>query len=179
MQLPMKLIAFFGEQQAGKSESAKAVATKPGWVKVSFADSLYQMMSAMLGSDARLLPKEEPIDGLCGKTLRECLQSLGTEWGRGKVGESVWLDAIAKRIVHHGEVGAVGVVIDDLRFSNEYNFLKACGAQFIRVDRASQGGSINSHASEVDWVDFTADAVILNNGSVEELRGKAQKLTSV
>lgn len=169
----MKIIAFYGPQQAGKSESAKAVASLPGWVRISFADPLYRMMSALLGTDARMLPKHEPCDGLCGKTLREGLQKLGTEYGRDMIGETIWLDAMDRELVKHAAAGAVGVVIDDLRFANEYGFLWQRNARFVRVERAGHMGCLNTHASESDWVDFTADAVIVNDGGVEELRYKA------
>lgn len=169
----MKILAMYGPQQAGKSESAKAVASLPGWVRISFADPLYKMMSALLGRDARSLPKSEPLDGLCGKTLREALQTLGTDWGRSMIGKTIWLEAMDRRLDAYREAGTVGVVIDDLRFANEYRFLYERKARIIRVEREGRMGCLNTHASEADWVDFTADAVIVNDGGVEELRKKA------
>tara|TARA_R110002074_G_scaffold289485_5_gene461321 strand:+ start:343 stop:870 length:528 start_codon:yes stop_codon:yes gene_type:complete len=172
----MKIIAFYGPQGAGKSESAKAVASLPRWHRVSFAGPLYDMMSALLGTDARSLPKNEPLDALCGKTLRYALQHLGTEWGRGMVGDTVWLEALSRRIEEHRAAGSAGVVIDDLRFANEYRLLFKMGAKIVRVERertmvtTMNGG----HASEKDWIQFTPDTVIVNGAGVDELWTQAK-----
>lgn len=172
----MKILAFYGPQGAGKSESAKAVASLPRWHRVSFAGPLYTMMSALLGTDARSLPKHDHLDALCGKTLRHALQTLGTEWGRGMIGDTVWLEALARRVESHRDSGSAGVVIDDLRFANEYGLLRAMGAKIVRVEREGcMATTLNSgHASETDWVNFTPDAVILNNGGVGKLREQAK-----
>lgn len=175
----MKILAFYGPQGAGKSESAKSVSSLTGWHRLSFAGPLYHMMSVLLGTEARSLPKNEPCDGLCGKTLRHALQSLGTEWGRGMIGETIWLDAIGRQIDEWREKGAAGVVIDDLRFANEYRFLRDIGATIVRVER--KGMLIptlnDGHASEMDWMNFTPDAVVRNDGSVEELTELVTALT--
>lgn len=168
----MKIVAFYGPQGAGKSESAKAVSFLEGWHRVSFAGPLYAMMSSLLGTDARKIDKEAPLPGLCGKTLRYALQRLGTEFGRGMIGDTVWLEALTRRVGELRKDGAAGVVIDDLRFANEYRLLRDMGAKVIRIER--EGRMIptmnGGHASEADWVGFTPDAVIENCGSVESLR---------
>jgi hypothetical protein len=164
----MKILALFGPQQSGKSEAAKAVASLPGWQRFSFADPLYAMLTALLGTDARKLPKNEPCDALCGYRLRYALQTLGTEWGREMIGDTIWLNALDRRLDHAREVqGLEGVVIDDLRFANEYAFLRARNATIYRIERAgyqSPGG----HGSEIDWMSFTPDQVVENSGSVED-----------
>ena len=167
----MKLVALFGPQQAGKSEAAKAIATLPGWHRLSFAQPLYDMMSALLGTDARKLDKTVVYDALCGKTLREGLQLLGTEFGRNMIGDTIWLRAMERALHHHKIFEAAGVVIDDLRFANEYEFLRQRGATIIRIERA---GCIiptlnQGHASEADWMDFQHDHKIINDKSILSL----------
>lgn len=177
----MKILSLYGPQQAGKSEAAKAIATLPRWHRVSFAQPLYAMMSALLGEDARQLDKAAPHPFLCGKTLRHALQSLGTEWGRGKVGKTIWLDAMERELETHYRAGSAGVVIDDLRFANEYAFLRKRGATIIRIEREdcliptlNQG-----HASEADWCDFTPDKVLRNNGGLGDFHNFARNLAEI
>lgn len=163
----MKIIAFYGPQQAGKSEAAKAVASMPGWVKLSFADPLYEMLSALLGVEARKLDKSQPAAGLCGQTVRRALQTLGTEWGREMIGQNIWLDAMHRRLGRHYLFD--GVVIDDLRFANEYRFLRERGATIVRVNRSGVcAKSLNSHGSEVDWVDFKPDLTVENYDDLDQ-----------
>lgn len=167
----MKILATYGPQQAGKSEAAKAIASMPRWTRLSFAEPLYAMMSALLGMDARKLDKSEPRDALCGKTLRHALQSLGTDWGRNKIGKTIWLNAMHAAIERERACGAAGVVIDDLRFLNEYQFLRQRGATLIRIER--EGCLIptlnQGHASEMDWCDFKYDHKVLNHKSILSL----------
>ena len=167
----MKIISLYGPQQAGKSEAAKAIATLPRWTHLSFAQPLYDMMSALLGTDARQLDKSMPNSALCGKTLRHALQTLGTEWGRGKIGDTIWLNAMDAAITRSQARGWEGVVIDDLRFMNEYQFLRERGATIIRIER--EGCLIptlnQGHASEHDWCDFKYDHKVLNHKSILSL----------
>ena len=167
----MKILALYGPQQAGKSEAAKAIATLPRWSRLSFAQPLYDMMSALLGEDARKLDKAAPLDALCGKTLRQGLQLLGTEFGRGLIGDTIWLNAMGAAIRREHAAGSAGVVIDDLRFANEYQFLRERGATIIRIER--EGCLIptlnQGHASEADWCDFKPNVVVENCGSILSL----------
>ena len=174
----MKLIATYGPQQAGKSEAAKAIAALPRWTRLSFADPLYAMMSALLGLDARKLDKSLPNDVLCGKTLRHALQKLGTEFGRGMIGKTIWLNAMHSAIERERACGAAGVVIDDLRFLNEYKFLRQRGATIVRIER--EGCLIptlnQGHASEMDWCDFAPDKTLLNNGELTDFHNFARNI---
>lgn len=167
----MKILGIYGPQQAGKSEAAKAIALLPRWSRLSFADPLYALMSTLLGTDARKLDKAAPLDALCGKTLRQGLQTLGTEWGRGMVGDTIWLNAMDAAFDRCRACGDEGVVIDDLRFANEYQFLRDRGATIIRIER--EGCLIptlnQGHASEADWCDFKPNVVVENLGSILSL----------
>lgn len=171
----MKILSLYGPQQAGKSEAAKAIATLPCWHRLSFAQPLYDMMSALLGTNARKLDKAAEYDALCGRTLREALQTLGTEWGRGMIGEMIWLNAMERALSRHREVGTAGVVIDDLRFRNEYEFIRNHGATIIRIER--EGCMIptlnQGHASEMDWHHFDHDWKIINDKSILSLADAA------
>lgn len=164
----MKIIALYGPQKSGKSEAAKAIALRPGWIRLSFADPLYDMLSTLLNTDSRLLDKSETAEGLCGKTVRHALQSLGTNWGREMIGQTIWIDAMKRNLESWGDFG-YNVVIDDLRFANEYTMLRKLGATILRVNRAGLDTStVNSHSSEVDWMFFRPDRVVENSGSVED-----------
>jgi len=159
----MKILAFYGQQQVGKSSAAAAVGRDNHLVvQASFADPIYRAVSAILGFDVREVEKETPI--LCDKSPRQLLQTLGTEWGRGMVGDDIWLKCMEDTLITHQEAGKRMVVIDDLRFRNEYEFLRGMGATIVRVDRPGlpvpEG---RSHPSERDWPEFEPDLTLLND----------------
>jgi hypothetical protein len=152
-----KIIAFYGPQQSGKSTAADAVAMWQGWRKASFAQPLYDMMSALLRADARTISKEEPLESLSGRTLRYALQTLGTSWGRECMDENIWLEQMGWKML------GVDTVIDDMRFFNEYEFLKENGATIVKIDRPEEEAPEDGHASEQDWESFKPDFVLTNN----------------
>jgi hypothetical protein len=179
MKTKITILALYGPQRAGKSEAAKAITVLPGWQRMSFAGPLYDMLSTLIGRDARLLDKREPAEELCGKTVRHALQTLGTEWGRDMIGGSLWLDALRRNIEAAASNGVIGVVIDDLRFFNEYRFLRELGARIVEVRRESlDAAPAGAHGSEVEWLHFTPDVVAENSGSVQEWSQTARKLVS-
>jgi len=163
-----KVVVFCGERQSGKSTAANAIRRRTNWKKLSFADPLYRMMSEAMCEDARTADKEEPRKELGGKTLREALQTLGTEWGREMVYKDIWLDHMVRRITLAKMGGAPGVVIDDCRFRNEYDALQQFNPTVVRVVRPGLNNPETTHASEKDWQSFPVDREIVNDYSSEE-----------
>lgn len=106
----------------------------PGTSEVmSFADPLKAMARVLLNPVSLTHEnKENPEFGLCGKSPRQMLQSLGTEWGRNMVGENIWCEAMVRRIKMSP---ADFILIDDLRFLNEAHALKKLDAVIIRLAR--------------------------------------------
>lgn len=171
----MKIIALYGPQGAGKSEAATAIHSLDRfWVRMSFADPLYEMVSVLVNENARYLDKSAPIEWLGGKTLRQLLQTLGTEWGRDMVSNEVWLNHLRRRIESAHKQG-MHVVVDDMRFQNEYEMLRDMGAEIVRIDRPGHEFR-GEHASERDQPGFIASQVLENHGAVESFWRDAQSL---
>jgi|DEB19_MinimDraft_3_1074340.scaffolds.fasta_scaffold01949_2 hypothetical protein len=155
------IIAFTGLAQAGKTTAADFLA-KLGWNKVSFASPLKRMMAVLTDeTDKDARPPE-----LCGKTVRECYQSLGTEWGRNLVGRDIWLRAAKRQM---GLIAKNGgrVVCDDVRFDNEAELVHKLGGIVIEVRRA--GLNRMEHESESGISPLALDASLANDGSPEDL----------
>lgn len=102
---------------------------------------------------------------------RRLLQVMGTEVGRMLFGENVWVDIADDKIAKiPGDV-----VITDVRFDNEAEYVRANGGEVWWIYRAGIG-PVNSHAS--DEIDFPVDRIIPNNGTLEELFGEIDSLVS-
>lgn len=103
--------------------------------------------------------------------IRRLLQLMGTEVGRMLFGENVWVDIADDKIAKiPGDV-----VITDVRFDNEAEYVRANGGEVWWIYRAGIG-PVNSHAS--DEIDFPVDRIIPNNGTLEELFGEIDSLVS-
>lgn len=178
------IIAFCGAAGAGKStaaralspvrweiaEAANALMSKDVFVHLPFAGILKEML-ACIDPDL-LLPmnKEKPHDSLCGKSPRYAMQTLGTEWGRELIGEGLWVMAWLRRAEQ-----CPNVVVDDLRFPNEWRALDRLQATVIEVVRPGVERS-GTHASET-WTP-PAHHFVSNTGDVEELHRKVRALVS-
>lgn len=163
-----EIIVLFGLQRAGKSVAAESLNRYHGYHHISFADPIYSMLGSLLGLSNKLtrsLDKHEPLDALGGHSIRYALQTLGTEWGRGFLSDELWVWHAEQRLQELHEL-CQSVVIDDCRFSNEYEMLKRRGAKFVKIERSDAPAQQNSaHGSEQEWKSFIPDAVVQNSAS--------------
>ena len=168
----MITIGFCGAAGSGKSTAAAQLTQHCGFHRVRFAGPLKAMIAAFGLSEAEIEgdKKETPCPLLCGRTPRQAMQWLGTQWGRDLIGETVWIEAWRAACARITDTDpAARIVADDVRFANEAAAIRARGGIVVRIDRpgaASASGS--GHASE--HLDFIPDLVILNHGDVRKLR---------
>lgn len=106
---------------------------------------------------------------------RKLLQFLGTDWGRNTISETLWTDLWKYKLegLQYVQPNAI-IVADDVRFDNEAEVIKSLGGIVIEVrsDKTSNriNTSLSSHSSE-NGVDLKyIDAIIENNGTIEDLK---------
>lgn len=161
------IIAFTGLAQSGKTTAANAFQTL-GYDKASFADPLKAMVRCLTScTDKEARPPE-----LCGKTLREVYQTLGTDWGRNMVGGDIWIRAGRARLeTLLGDVESDiirGIVIDDIRFDNEAELVRNMGGVVVEITRASAPQM--EHASEAGVSRDLIDYSFANEGDIVTLQ---------
>lgn len=166
------IIGLTGYAGSGKSTAA-AVLVDLGWSQRKFAAPLKAMLRAML--DIQGVPPdvvERMIEGdlkercsvmLGGKTPRHAMQALGTEWGRMRLADSIWIEAAMRTVDSKGLT-----VFDDCRFPNEAEAIRVRGGVVVRIERPGVG-PINGHVSEVL---VEPDFTIFNEDGVTDLREK-------
>lgn len=164
------IIGLSGYAGSGKSEAAKVLAEQ-GWTRAKFAAPLKNMLRCLLlgqGLTTREVErmiegdlKEVPSPLLLGRTPRHAMQTLGTDWGRACIGDSLWVEAAMR-----GFPGPT--VFDDCRFPNEADAIRKAGGVVIRISRPGVE-AVNGHVSEVP---VTPDLVIVNDADLESLRSK-------
>jgi len=110
--------------------------------------------------------KEAPLGCLNGKSYRYALQTLGTEWGRGFMGEDFWCKQTMADVRNELKIGMV--VIDDVRFDNEAKAVQAQGGIVVRIERDSIYLGGDGHASEGGVGEKYIDAIVDNTGKIED-----------
>ena len=162
----IKLIALTGAAGSGKSTVAKHLSNKRiPFVRTKFSGTLKKMLMQIPNVTIDMTEgelKEEPQELFGGKTPREVMQTLGTEWGRDSVYSKIWLDSWERSIND-----LTYIVVEDLRYLNEAELVKNRGGQIWRIKRPDY--KCNGHISETEMEGIDPDLTIRNNGSVEEL----------
>lgn len=164
------VIGVTGRAGAGKNLVASMVGVG---VVIGLADPLYAALSSLLGIPEVLLRdrsfKERVIPWL-GQSPRQLLQTLGTEWGRDSVKPDIWLQLCQRRISMLQENGVACIVVADVRFENEAEMIRSMGGQVWHVRRPEVDQDEPAHSSEAGIEAKDGDVVILNDGTVDDLR---------
>ena len=117
-----KVIAFCGFESSGKSYSAKRLFTTMGFAKVSFADTLRDIAFNTIGlsyeEGMKKYAELKQTNLINGLTFRNILENIGASVR--KYDEDFWVKGVLKFI----EENPKNIVIDDLRYPNEYKLLK-------------------------------------------------------
>ena len=118
----------------------------------------HEDVSAYLYGDAK------DTDVIPGITGRDIMVQTGTHLGRGTFGENVWTDALARRLEAMKDKEAL-IVVDDVRFLNEYNLLREYGALMVKVIRpdAAPYGAMEGLLEGCQF-----DMAIINDGTKEQ-----------
>ena len=138
------IIGLTGKKGCGKSSVARIIAEEWSYGIKSFATPIKLMLSAMGLSDAELYDpaKKEEVIPEFGKSPRELMQLLGTEFGRTLVSQDIWVTSLSKQLEENSNY-----VIDDVRFANEAAMIRAWGGIIVRVVRGLDDGN-DEHISE-------------------------------
>lgn len=136
--------------------------------------------------------------GIPHLTPRWILQNWGTEVCRKNFHDDIWIASLENKL----RASTDDIVISDCRFPNEIAAIKKAGGRVVRVVRGAEpewydaavsrnrGPNGNStwalsgrkleqlgiHASETAWVGTRFDAVLDNNGTLEDLYQQVKQL---
>lgn len=201
-----KIIGILGHIGSGKDTAAKFYIETQNYKKISFADTLKDVLSVVFSWDRTMLEGTTAqsrnwrnIPDLYWSTKlgfevtpRKMLQQIGTDLFRNHLSPVIWSSNVELKILN----STSDIVVSDVRFEEEYNKLKELGAVFIRIDKETLPewepialrailGSVDDirllkemgiHESEWKWMNFTVDYTIVNDGSIADLRNKLANL---
>lgn len=138
------------------------------------------------------------LDRLHLENTRTNLQDLGVAL-RGTFGDGILAQAVRKEVESCGDDV---IVVDGIRYQDEFDMAKALGAKIIFVDAPQEarygrvvgrGTRGEAHISleefkaselkptekEIDSLGAKADYVVENTGSIEELKGRIDEIMGV
>lgn len=174
------IVAFTGEIGHGKSAAAKHLIQTYGFQRVSFADPLKEMLITLGLKREQLYDpalKAEPCELLGGKTPRDAMQTLGTNWGRELIHKDIWVTAASRRMCKDLVAGK-RLVIDDLRFDNEAAVVRGLGGAIVKIERPGMAQArpwwyrllpFLRHASERGIGKHMVDATVVNDQGLAQL----------
>ena len=190
------IIGLCGAQGSGKDTVANILITEYGFVKLTFASTLKDVVAILFSWPRDLLEGlteesrlwRETVDdfwsaklSISGFTPRKALQMIGTDLFRLHFNNDIWISIVENKI------GAmlknnpnINIVISDCRFANEFSLIKQFPDSHIITILREKNYSINklAHSSETEWVNYNFDAILQNDNSIDELKSNIKSLLS-
>lgn len=172
------IIGLTGRAGAGKSTVAGMLCEEFAFTELALAEPILDMVCSLFsvaGVDGawaveRSL-KEQPTR--LGFSYRHLAQTLGTEWGRS-LSPDFWIRVLALRL-QQPELEHENVVISDVRFPNEAEFITSQGGVVVRVLRNATP-TARPHASEAHTDLLPVTTELLNFGSTATLFDQVDRL---
>ena len=168
------LVGLTAPAGSDKDSVARYLETRHGLIPIALADPIRDMLAELLRhaeADGFWLTepafKEQPIPGL-GVSYRHLAQTLGTEWGRKLIAPDLWR-RIAERKVRQALGVGDSVVVTDVRFPDEAEWLRALGGSLVRVVRVNGLPMVRPHESEQHAHALDADHELPNDSSLGAL----------
>lgn len=180
----LTIVGLHGKAGAGKDTAAQYLAEalqarQRKTATMAFAEPMRAALLAMGVPSSYIYNrelKEQPVPGF-GRSYRELAQTMGTEWGRTYNGDDFWIQLLAERVVVLGTAGRLPdvLLVTDVRFQNEADWIKARGGLLVHVVRPGLAG-VREHMSEAgvhgctellnnatDLIDLRAQCGVLSN----------------
>jgi hypothetical protein len=184
------LVNFHGYRRESFANSLKdAVSCVFGWDRIMLE-----------GRTAQAREWREQVDPWWAERLhmpdltpRWVLQQWGTEVCRRGFHDDIWIASLENKLRNSTD----NIVISDCRFPNEIKSIKAAGGVVVRVVRGPEPdwynlaleenlnksheanvklANLKVHVSETAWVGTDFDAVLDNNGTLDQLYQQVQDL---
>jgi len=110
------------------------------------------------------------------KKDRELLQLWGTDYKRS-INPNYWVDRVAEEVYKHD--GSTNIVFSDMRFLNEYNFVKELTGITVNVFGRDASDGNGNHPSEVELDGSEFDWEVENTGTIPDLYGIIDKIVEI
>ncbi len=177
------IIGITGKKSSGKSLTADYLQSEFGFEQFAFADKLKSGIisifdvpnESLYGSEV----EKNKLDEFWGVSGRQLAQIIGSELFRDILPtllpqlNNIWIRCIEKKILNSK---SDLIVISDVRFSDEAEFIKSMGGVIISIERNNLN-IIDKHQSETQIIN--ADYTVDNNYTIDELFEKINNIVKI
>jgi hypothetical protein len=179
--------------QSGKSTVAKILNEEHDYCTIPFAHPIKRLTETFLRqvvvtgdeidldfieqNKTTLISELNPLMRQCNFSVRHLIQTLGTEWGRNQLHPDIWIMIWSSTVEKAGRLD-IKVCSDDLRFANEALAIRNMGGEIWKIIRPdhSVDAAITNHPSEYGLDEKIFDRVIVNDGSIDDLKSKISQI---
>lgn len=188
----MVLIGFLAKSKSGKSLASNYIVSKYKFKSKAFADPLKNGIKCLFGfTDEQInTEKKEIIDKYWGISPRNVLQIIGTNVVRNNFselfdnkidGKNFWIKNFDKWYKEElKDDPRSKVVITDVRFQNEVDYIKSLGGIIVKIHRPiieKNKDNMYNHESEINIDNITNyHCIILNDNTIDNFYKKIDKL---
>ena len=180
------VLAVSGKARHGKDTVADYLVKTYGFEKYAVANPIKEICKEVFSFDDSQVygDNKETVDPRWGVSPRKCMQFIGTELFRDRIGgllpqigSDIWIHCLVNKLsdVFKENPNAL-IVVSDVRFENEWKSLKSRlkGAYSVRINNPRVADPLTYHVSEnMEWgVDFGVE----NNGTLPDLYQKVDNL---
>ena len=160
------LIGFAGKARSGKDTAGAYLVDNYHFLRYSFAQPLKDGAKAMFNLTEEQIENKEKVIEPWGRSPRELYQLLGTDIAR-TIDKRVWIknaEMFVKKSLGRS------IVITDVRFKNEAEWIKSLGGVVIYLESKTRGIHTRTlHASENGLNMNDVDLIIENDGTINAL----------
>ena len=186
------ILGLSGKKGSGKDTVADYLCERYDFVKYGFGDPIKEVARTMFNfSESQLYGSDkETVDPNWGISPREFFQKFGTDYGQFIFPEhfpnlfkdiqprEFWVKRFLVWYLEQLEKNPqIKVVISDVRFIHEFNFIKKNNGYVIKIKRDLMDEDRHLSENELDNMeDSDFNGIINNNGSLEDLYRKVKNI---
>jgi len=171
------IIGVLGKKNSGKDTVADYLVQYHKFKKISFAEPVKEICKLMFGFNHDQLygNEKEAISEKFGFSPRMAMQTIGTDLFRNdivkylpSIEDKCWIYAVKNKIDNiRNEDTYQHIVISDVRFQNELNFVHQLNGKIIKLIRGESKNDFHS-SEDIDSV-VGYDTLIINDYSFDDL----------
>jgi len=148
---PLIIVGLAGKAYSGKSTAGEFIRKRHGGSVVPFMKRLKEMCGLFMSED-QISGSLKEVPDFCllgGKTPREFMQKLATDFARKMIWEDFWLLQWQKDVRVKVDAGYTLIIADDIRLPNEIDLIHKMGGFVVHLDRSGSGSKVGAtHSSE-------------------------------